>query len=96
MTIGHNSGISAQKLQSFIQRIERLEDERTNIGADIREVYSEAKADGFDAKIMREVIKARKMDSAERIEREELLAVYLNALGDLASTPLGASAMERL
>jgi len=89
---GHNSGdkgVSAQRLKSYISRIERLEEERKALGADVREIYSEAKAQGFDTKVMRQVVKLRKMDTAERQEQEALLQVYLDAVGDYASTPLG-------
>ncbi len=75
------SGISAQRLKSFIQRIERLEEEKKALGADIREVYSEAKSGGFDTKIMRQVVRIRKMDKADREEQESLLQVYLEAVG---------------
>lgn len=76
------AGISAQRLKSFIQRIERLEEEKKALGADIREVYSEAKSGGFDAKIMRQVVKVRKMDKSDREEQESLLQVYLEAVGE--------------
>ena len=68
-------------LKSFIERIERLEEEKASISADIREVFAEAKANGFDTKVLREVIKLLKMDSNERAEKESLLDVYLHALG---------------
>ncbi len=76
-----DKGISAQRLKSFISRIERLEEEKKTTGADIREVYSEAKSAGYDAKIMRKVIALRKMDIAERQEQEALLQVYIDAIG---------------
>jgi uncharacterized protein (UPF0335 family) len=76
-----DKSISAQRLKQFISRIERLEEEKTNLGADIREVFSEAKSAGFDTKIMRQVIKLRKMDKADRDEQEALLALYLDAVG---------------
>jgi uncharacterized protein (UPF0335 family) len=76
-----DKGISAQRLTSFIQRIERLEEEKKALGADVREVYAEAKSTGFDPKIMRQVIKIRAMDTAERQEQEALLQVYLDAVG---------------
>ena len=74
-------GIGAKRLRSFIERIERLEDEKAALSADIREVYGEAKADGFDAKIMRQIVRLRKMDKADRQEQEELLELYKSALG---------------
>ena len=76
-----DKGISAQRLKSFIERIERLEEERTALGADIREVYGEAKSTGYDPKIMRKVVALRKMDASDRQEQESLLQVYLDAVG---------------
>ena len=73
-------GVAADRLKSFIERIERLEEERTALGADIREIYAEAKGTGFDTKIMRQVIKLRKMDHADRQEQEHLLELYKRAL----------------
>lgn len=75
------NGIAADRLRSFVERIERLEEERTALGADVREVYSEAKSVGFDTKILRQVVRLRKMDSADREEQEELLTIYKEALG---------------
>jgi uncharacterized protein (UPF0335 family) len=69
------------KLRSFIERIERLEEEKAALAADIREVYSEAKGQGFDTKIMRQVVRIRKMDAPERQEQEAVLDLYLTALG---------------
>ena len=72
--------IEASKLESFVQRIERLSEEKKNIAGDINEVYSEAKSMGFDKKIMHQVIKLREMDSADREEMELLLETYKRAL----------------
>ena len=69
------------RLKSFIERIERLEEEKSNILTDIKEVYSEAKELGYDPKIMRKVLIIRKMDIDERLEQEALLDTYRNALG---------------
>ncbi len=74
-------GIAADRLRSFIERIERLEEEKAALAADIREVYSEAKGTGFDTKIMRQVIRLRKMESNDRDEQEHLLDLYKRALG---------------
>ena len=74
-------GIAAERLKSFIERIERLEEEKAALAADIREVYSEAKAAGFDTKVMRQVVRLRKMDSDDRQEQEALLDVYKHAIG---------------
>jgi uncharacterized protein (UPF0335 family) len=74
-------GETADRLRSFVDRIERLEDEKAALGADIREVYSEAKGIGFDVRALRQVLKLRKMDQAERREQEELLELYKRVLG---------------
>lgn len=81
--VGHNrvGGIAADHLRSFIERIERLEEEKAALTADIRDVFAEAKAVGFDNKAMREVIKLRKMDTSARQERETMRDLYLHALG---------------
>jgi uncharacterized protein (UPF0335 family) len=75
------SGFAKDQLRSFIERIERLEEEKKALADDIREVYSEAKGTGFDTKIMRQVIRLRKMESADRQEQEAMLDLYLSALG---------------
>ncbi|MCM0020017.1 MAG: DUF2312 domain-containing protein, partial [Tagaea sp.] len=67
-------------LRSFVERIERLETEKADLGADIREVYAEAKGNGFDTKIMRQVIKLRKMEEDARKEMDEVLDLYRKAL----------------
>ena len=69
-------GVAGDRLRSFIERIERLEEERATIAVDIREVYAEAKANGFDPKIMRQVVKLRKMESGDRQEQEAMLEIY--------------------
>ena len=69
------------KLRSFIERIERLESEKKNISSDITEVYAEAKGEGFDAKVMRQIIKIRKMEPSEREEQDYLIETYKAALG---------------
>jgi uncharacterized protein (UPF0335 family) len=74
-------GVAGDRLRSYIERIERLEEEKAALAADIREVYAEAKGNGFDAKVMRQVIRLRKMDRADRQEQEALLDVYMQALG---------------
>lgn len=73
-------GVAADRLKSFIDRIERLEEEKKALADDIREVYSEAKGSGFDIKVIRQIIRIRKMDVADRREQEEVMAVYLRAL----------------
>ena len=69
------------RLKSFIERIEKLEEEKNNILLDIKEIYSEAKSSGYNTKIMRKILIIRKMDIDERLEQEALLETYRNALG---------------
>lgn len=73
-------GTSADRLRSIVERIERLEEEKSALSADIREVYSEAKGAGFDTIVVRQIIRLRKMDQADRREQEEILDVYKRAL----------------
>ena len=75
------TGFAKDQLRSFIERIERLEEERAALSADIREVYSEVKGTGFDTKAMRAVVRLRKLDTADRQEQEAILDLYLSALG---------------
>jgi uncharacterized protein (UPF0335 family) len=75
------SGFAAGQLRSLIERIERLEEEKSALAADIREVYAEAKGNGFDTKVMRQVVRMRRLDRAERQELEAVLDLYLSALG---------------
>ncbi len=84
--IGHNSGanvggIAADHLRSFVERIERLEEEKAALAADIKDVYAEAKGTGFDVKIMRQLVRLRKMEDHDRTEQEEILDLYKKALG---------------
>ena len=73
--------IAAGQLRSLIERIERLEEEKAALAADIREVFAEAKSTGFDTKAIRAILKIRKQDDHERMEQEAVLATYLHALG---------------
>lgn len=73
-------GIAADRLKSLIERIERLEEEKKGISSDIRDIFAEAKSDGFDVKIMRVVLKLRKMNAADRDEQEMLNETYRKAL----------------
>ena len=75
-------GVAAERLRSFLERVERLEEEKAVIAGDIKEVYAEAKGEGYDTKILRQIIRLRKMDRAERQEQEALLDLYLSALGE--------------
>ena len=79
--MGDMTGISGERLRSFIERIERLEEEKKALSDDIREIYSEAKGAGFDIKILRQIIRLRRMDASDRNEMEEVLEVYKRALG---------------
>ena len=75
------NGFAAGQLKSLIERVERLEEEKGALAADIREVYSEAKGHGFDTKIMRQVVRLRRLETSERQEQEAVLDLYLAALG---------------
>ena len=77
---GHNSGLARDVLKTFIQRIERMEEEKAALQADIKEIYAEAKGTGLDTKIMRQVVRMRKLDKADFQEQEAILDLYLNAL----------------
>ncbi|MCW2242200.1 DUF2312 domain-containing protein [Azospirillum canadense] len=90
--IGHNSGandrtdvggIAIERLKAFVERIERLEEEKRGLQEDVKEVYAEAKGTGFDTKIIRQIIRLRKMDKADRQEQEAILELYKEALGML-------------
>ena len=74
-------GIARERLQSFVERIENLEEEKSALTADIREIYSEAKGIGLDIKTLRQIVRLRKLDSSDRQQQEELLDLYKNALG---------------
>ena len=79
-----SDAVAPDLLKAFVERIERLEEEKASIAGDVKEVYAEAKAQGFDAKILRKVVALRKRDAAERREEEEILDLYLQALGMMA------------
>ena len=74
-------GVSGKRLKAFFDRIERLEEEKAALAEDIKDVYAEAKAVGFDVKTMRRVMKLRKMDVEKRREEDELLELYMAAIG---------------
>ncbi len=96
---GHNSEASHRfakdQLKSIIERVERLNEDKDQIASDIRDVFTEAKGNGFDVKALRQVVRLRKQDKDERAEQEAILATYMVALGMLADTPLGQAALER-
>jgi uncharacterized protein (UPF0335 family) len=83
------------QLASIVERIEKLEDEKAMLAEDIKEVYAEAKGNGFDIKILRKLVAVRKKDAGEVAVEQALLATYMAALGMLADTPLGQAAIER-
>jgi uncharacterized protein (UPF0335 family) len=89
-----SGNFSADLLNQIVARVERLEEEKKALADDIREVYAEAKAHGFDTKILRQVIKLRKMDRADLAEQESLLEVYMDALGMNSVAPADAEAAE--
>lgn len=74
-------GTTRDQLRAFVERIERLEEEKAALTADIREVYAEAKGNGFDSKALRTIVRLRKQDLHERQEQEAILATYMAALG---------------
>lgn len=82
--MGHNSavgGIAAERLRSFVDRIERLQEEQKGLQDDIKDIFLEAKGTGFDVKILREILKIRKQDEQQRREKKELVELYAMALG---------------
>ena len=85
-------GIAGERLRSFIERIERLEEEKRALSGDIKEVYAEAKGTGFDTKIMRQLIRIRRMDKDDYDEQESLLDVYKRAIGMAPGEPAAAAA----
>lgn len=103
ISLGHNSGdttmadgnVAADELRLFIERIERLTEEKKGIAGDIRDVYAEAKGQGFDVPTMREMVRLRAMEPEKRAERDALIETYRAALGMLDGTPLGNYAMSQ-
>ena len=85
MTDAH--GVARDQLRAFIERIERLEEEKKTIADDIKDVYGEAKGCGFDTAILKQVIRLRKKDEQERLEEEAILDTYLAALGMIEGPP---------
>ena len=86
-------GIAADRLRSFVERVEYMEAEKAALGADIKDVFAEARGAGFDVKTMRKIVALRKMDPADRDEAEALLDLYKRAVG-LDGTPLGNAAKD--
>ena len=73
--------IAADRLRTFIERIERVEEDRATLNSDLKEVMSEAKGAGFDTKTIRQIVRLRKLEPTERIEQEQLLEIYRSAVG---------------
>lgn len=94
MTSGTN-GVDGGHLLALIERIEKLSEEKQAIADDIKDIFSEAKGAGYDPAIMKKVIAIRKQDKSKREEQEEMIDLYLSALGQLDGTPLGAAAVSR-
>lgn len=90
------AGIAADQLRSFVERIERLTEEKAALQSDIKDIFAEAKSNGFDVKVIRLLIAERKLDEADREERDSLLELYRRALGALDGTPLGDAALARV
>lgn len=78
---GVSGGVAAGQIKSIIERVERLEEEKAALAGDIREIYAEAKSNGYDVKVLRQIVRIRKQDAAERQEQEAILDLYLHALG---------------
>lgn len=89
------SKFGKDQLKAFVERIERLTEEKKTISDDIRDVFAEAHSNGFDVKALRAVIRLRAQDAHERQEHEMILSTYMAALGMIADLPLGQAAIER-
>ena len=82
-----SDSVAQDQLRAFIERIERMEEEKKAIADDIKEIYAEAKGNGFDTKVLRQIIRIRKQDANERMEQEALLELYMAALGMAVAPP---------
>lgn len=89
------NGVDGSQLLSFVERIERVEESIRDEQEARKDIYTEAKSVGFDPKVLRHIVKMRREDKAKRDEFEAILEVYLDALGDLATTDLGRAAVHR-
>jgi uncharacterized protein (UPF0335 family) len=83
------------QIRSIVERVEKMEEEKLAITTDISEIYKEAKANGFDVKVIRKIVSNRKKDANKLAEEQAIMDVYMAALGMLADTPLGAASIER-
>lgn len=93
---GAHTRFAKDQLKSYVERIERLEEEKKSFADDIHDVYAEAKGNGYDVKALRTIIKMRKQDADERAEHEAILETYMLALGMLADLPLGQAAIAKV
>lgn len=91
-----SGGVAAGQIMSIINRVERLEEEKAALAGDIKEVYAEAKSNGYDVKILRQIVSIRKKDAAERQEQEAILDLYLHAIGMVSDTPTTAPKVVQL
>jgi uncharacterized protein (UPF0335 family) len=89
MSTVNSDSVAQDQLRAFVERIERVEEEKQMISDDLKQIYAEAKGNGFDTKVLRRIIRIRKQDHAERMEQEALLELYMAALG---MTPLETAA----
>ena len=80
-----SDSVAQDQIRAFIERIERMEEEKAAISADIKEIYAEAKGNGFDTKILRRIVNIRKQDANERMEQDALLELYMGALGMISA-----------
>jgi len=87
--------MSNSQLKSIVERIEKLEEEKSAIAEDIKGVYAESKGNGFEPKIIKQIVAMRRKDATKRREEQEMLAIYMTELGMLADTPLGRAAVAR-
>ena len=81
-----SDSVAQDQIKAFVERIERMEEEKKAIADDIKEIFAEAKGNGFDTKVLRQVVRIRKQDRSERMEQEALLDLYMTALG-MATAP---------
>jgi uncharacterized protein (UPF0335 family) len=77
----NSDAVAGAQIRAFIERIERMEEEKAAVATDIKEIYAEAKGNGFDTKVLRIIVRRRKQDANERLEQEALLDIYEHALG---------------
>ena len=91
---GHNSDVARRQLKAFVERIQRLEEENKSINDDKRDVYAEAKANGFDVKVLKNVISDLRQDQSERQERRAIYDLYMVALGQLPPEEVAEAAKE--